>query len=173
MSEEFDRRDWAEDLNAGIRNGDTWLRGVKILVLLLFLVAVRILVFLLAVFQFLHCLLRNRPNEFVMPAAAWLARYVEKVILFLGWNSNRAPFPFAGLDDVWEDEPDNGQTDFRFDDDEWPDESREGRHDSDSPEPPEEHDKPEEPAGGSGEEAGEAESETDDDRNGPPPRPDA
>jgi len=105
MSEKFDKRDWAEDLNEGVRNRDTWFRGLKILVLLLFLAIARFALLVTVAYQFCFCLVRNRPSEIMLPAGRWLASYAEKAILFMTWNSNHAPFPFTHFNRVMEREP--------------------------------------------------------------------
>jgi hypothetical protein len=102
MSDEFDKRDWAEDLNDGIRNRDTWFRGLKIVVLLLFLAIARFALLVTVAYQFCFCLVRNRPSEIMLPVGRWLALYVEKSILFMTWNSDHAPFPFTHFNRVME-----------------------------------------------------------------------
>ena len=67
MSDEFDRRDWAEDLNEGIRSRDTWFRGLKIIVLMFFLAIARFALLVAVAYQFCFCLVRNRPSEVMLP----------------------------------------------------------------------------------------------------------
>ena len=172
MSDEFEKRDWAEDLNEGIRNRDTWLRGLKIVVLFLFLAAARFVLALLALFQFLHCLFRNRPGEFVRPAGPWLARYIELVILYVTWSSDYAPFPFAPLGEVADGPPDYGRGEAPPAADEDSYEYEDDRYDSEPADlPPDAEDILPEDEPRNGDERGEDESA--DDGSRPPPRPDA
>jgi hypothetical protein len=172
MSDEFDRRDWMEDLNEGIRNGSTWLRGLKILVLMLFLAVARLALIVIVFYQFCFCLVRNRPSELVFPVGAWLARYVEKVILFVTWYSDHAPFPFSHINRVLDEEPDYWREDYGF----APEEGEgyagaEDRDDEQPPSPP----APDEMRGAESEQPPESgdEVEEDEDRGNRPPRPDA
>jgi len=168
MSDEFDRRDWAEDLNEGIRNRDTWLRGLKIIVLFLFVAAARFVLIITTFYQFCFCLVRNRPSEFVKPIGPWLARYVEKVILFITWNSDHAPFPFTHFNRVMGEEPE-----YRYDESAFHAEeetyAEENEQYSPAPPPAEEADEDHKIEEDTGEESPE------DDKSQPnePPRPDA
>lgn len=173
MSDEFDRRDWAEDLNAGIRNRDTWFRGLKTLVLFLFLAVARFALIVTAVYQFCFCLVRNRPSEFAMPVGPWLALYVEKTILFITWNSDRAPFPFAPLREVMEQQSDYQYEEpaFQAEDETFDDEEEPYRHEPASPPTARDEMADDEP-----DTSGETDEETgkdDGEQSSQPPRPDA
>ncbi len=178
MNDEFDRRDWAEDLNEGIRNRDTWFRGLKIIVLLFFIAVARLALLVAVVYQFCFCLVRNRPSDIMLPIGRWLARYVEKIILFITWNTDHAPFPFTHINRVMEWEPDyrNEEPAYQAEDENFAEE--EERYDSEPPAPPaaEEEVSEEEPAADeqAGEESDEEpEPENDEGQSRPPPRPDA
>ncbi len=177
MSDEFDRRDWVEDLNQGIRNRDTWFRGLKILVLLLFLAVARFALIVTVIYQFCFCLVRNRPSELVRPAGPWLARYVELIILYVTWSTDYAPFPFAPMRDITEEggysygESSSGPEEEASD-------YEEERYDSEPPAPPPgaEDALPEDEAAPPEDEAlpeDEGTDEGDDEQPTPPPRPDA
>lgn len=163
MSDEFDKRDWAEDLNEGIRNRDTWFKGLKILVLMLFMAVARFALIATAFYQFCFCLVRNRPSEFVMPVGPWLARYVEKIILFITWYSDHAPFPFTHINRVMGEEPEYRYEESAFHADDGKSSEEDEQY---SPAPPPVAD---EVADETGEEPGEDEE----DRPNEPPRPDA
>lgn len=179
MSDEFDKRDWAEDLNEGIRNRDTWFRGLKIIVLLFFLAIARFALLVAVVYQFCFCLVRNRPSEIMLPIGQWLARYVEKAILFMTWNTDHAPFPFTHISRVMEWEPDyrDEEPEFQAADESFAEE--EERYDSEPPATPstedevadEEPEAADEQTGEEGDE--EPEPEDDEGQSRPPPRPDA
>lgn len=177
MSDEFDERDWREDLYEGIRNRDTWFRGLKILVLLLFLAVARFALIAIVIYQFCFCLVRNSPSDLARPVGPWLARYVELAILYVTWSSDYAPFPFAPLREVAEEasytyaEPEPGF-------EEEPSDYEEERYESEPPAPPPGAGDalPEDEAAPPEDEAlpeDEAEPGRDDDQPNPPPRPDA
>jgi hypothetical protein len=178
MSDEFDYRDWKEDLYDGLRNKDNWFRGLKIVVLSLFLIAVRVTLALLTLFQFCHCLFRNRPSEAVIQAGPWLGRYVDQSIRFMTWHSDRAPFPFAHPREVMEDEPAYRAAEAAPDAEEEQYAYEEERYDSEPPAPPPgaEDALPEDNGGVPEDEAlpeDESTDEGDDEQPSPPPRPDA
>lgn len=168
MSDEFDRRDWVEDLNEGIRNRNTWFRGLKIVVLLLFLAIARFALLIGIAYQFCFCLVRNRPSEIMLFAGRWLARYLEKAVSFMTWNSDYAPFPFAFPGEVMEREPEYRDEETVF---HARDESSAGEEEQYAPEPPapppaEEIAAPDDATDGE-------EPEEDENQSNPPPRPDA
>lgn len=172
MSDEFDRRDWVEDLNEGIRNRNTWFRGLKIVVLLLFLAIARFALLIGIAYQFCFCLVRNRPSEIMLFAGRWLARYLEKAVSFMTWNSDYAPFPFAFPGEVMEREPEYRDEETAF---HARDESSAGEEEQYAPEPPapppaEETAAPDDTADG---EEPEEEPGDGEDQSKPPPRPDA
>lgn len=181
MNDEFDKRDWAEDLNEGIRNRDTWFRGLKIVVLLLFLAIARFALLVAVLYQFCFCLVRNRPSEIMLPVGHWLARYVEKAILFMTWNTDHAPFPFTHFNRVMEREPDyrDEEQAFQAADESFAEE--EERYDSEPPALPPDVDEAkagepaDEQAVDNGDEPEEEEKEEGEaeDQSTPPPRPDA
>lgn len=172
MSDEFDRRDWVEDLNEGIRNRNTWFRGLKIVVLLLFLAIARFALLIGIAYQFCFCLVRNRPSEIMLPAGRWLAHYVEKIILFVTWNSDHAPFPFAPLGEVMEREPEyrDEETVFHARDESSAGEEEQYAPESPAPPPAEETAAPDDATDG---EEPEGEPGDGEDQSKPPPRPDA
>jgi hypothetical protein len=171
MSEEFDKRDWAEDLNEGVRNRDTWFRGMKILVLLLFLAIARFALLVTVAYQFCFCLVRNRPSEIMLPAGRWLARYAEKAILFMTWNSNHAPFPFTHFNRVMEQEPEYRDENFGVQAEEEYFTNDDEPYAPEPPAPPATDDEvtDEQPD----DEDTEEPEEDEEDRPGQPPRPDA
>lgn len=173
MSDEFDRRDWAEDLNQGIRNRDTWFRGLKIIVLLFFIAVARLALLVTVAYQFCFCLVRNRPSDIMLPVGLWLARYVEKTILFMTWNSDHAPFPFSHINRVMEREPDyrDEGTAYREEEENFADE--EERYDSEPPALPPTEDKVADEEPDTAPETGDEEEEEEEDRPNQPPRPDA
>lgn len=105
MSSEFDRRDWAEQFTVNVKSGDTWFRGLQILVLLLALTVARFVLYFATAYQFCFFLVRGRPSDIMLPVGYFLARYIEKIALFMTWNSDDAPFPFSPLADVTADAP--------------------------------------------------------------------
>ncbi len=178
MSDEFDKRDWAEDLNEGVRNRDTWFRGLKIIVLLLFLAIARFALLVTVAYQFCFCLVRNRPSEIMLPAGRWLAIYAEKAILFMTWNSDHAPFPFTHFNRVMEQKPDYRDENSAFQAEE---EYLAGDQEPYAPEPPvpptaDDEAADEEPPGAEEQPGGDDAEEPEEDeeeRPGQPPRPDA
>jgi len=86
-----DDRGWT----AGFRSGQTWIRGFFMLVFLFILWFARLLLIVIAVFQFGAQLIMRRPVARGLPLGRSLAAYLQQIALFLTFNSEHKPFPFA------------------------------------------------------------------------------
>ena len=91
MHDEFDEGSWT----AGFRSKRTWIRGFFMLVFLFILWFARLLLIVIAVFQFGAQLIMRRPVARGLPLGRSLAAYLQQIALFLTFNSEHKPFPFA------------------------------------------------------------------------------
>lgn len=76
--------------------------------MLLFLVATRlvgVLLFFLALFQFLCALIVREPNGNVRSFGKGLSRYLAEIVQFLTYNTERKPWPFSPWSDLRPTEP--------------------------------------------------------------------
>lgn len=78
-----------------VKNPDTWLRGLFILVFGVILYFAVILVWLVAVFQFVTKLLTGDLNRQVADFNGGLLRYISLILGYITFQSDDKPFPFS------------------------------------------------------------------------------
>jgi hypothetical protein len=83
------------ELLRGFRSRQTWVRGFFMLIFLFALWFMRLLITIVAVFQFGALLIAGHPLEPLMPFGRGLALYVQQMTLFLTFNTEELPFPFS------------------------------------------------------------------------------
>lgn len=107
MYDDFDDRDWT----TGFRSRRTWVRGFFMLLFLFIVWFVRLLLTVVAVFQFGAQLITGRPVARGLPFGRGLARYLQQIAMFLTYNTDDKPFPFGPWPDtgVPEAESDTGE----------------------------------------------------------------
>lgn len=74
---------------------DTWLRGFFMLVFAVIYQIAEVVVFAIAIFQFLAVLLTGQPNGRLLEFGRSLSRFIYEVMRFFTFNSDDKPFPFA------------------------------------------------------------------------------
>jgi hypothetical protein len=84
-----------EDLKQNLTASETWLRGLFILLFAFLLVVARIVTGAVVVIQFLFTVFTGQTNENLRDFGASLASYVYQALLFVTYNSDTKPFPFA------------------------------------------------------------------------------
>jgi len=87
--------DYDGDWTSGFRSRRIWVRGFFMLVFLFILWLARLLLIVLAVFQFGALLIARRPVGRLLPFGRSLAFYLQEIGLYLTCNSEDKPFPFA------------------------------------------------------------------------------
>ncbi|UCH74278.1 MAG: DUF4389 domain-containing protein [Rhodospirillales bacterium] len=95
MYDDYDDGDWT----SGFRSRRTWTRGFFMLLFLVILWLARLLLIVVAVFQFGAQLITRRPVGRLLPFGRSLAIYLQEIALFLTYNSEYKPFPFASWPD--------------------------------------------------------------------------
>jgi len=73
----------------------TWVRGLYMVLFVVFYSITEILVTVVVVFQFLHVLLTGRQNERLLSFGNSLSIYVYEMMSFFTYNSEEKPFPFG------------------------------------------------------------------------------
>ena len=84
---------------AHITNLKTWKRGLFMLFFAIISGVVKLLVSLVAVFQFITVLIKGQTNETVIPLGQNLSTYTYQITLFLTFNTDDMPFPFMDFPD--------------------------------------------------------------------------
>ncbi|MFT4994983.1 MAG: hypothetical protein ACI965_002025 [Paraglaciecola sp.] len=88
-----------ETSKAALTNLDTWKRGLFILVFAIISGVAKLIVSLVAVFQFITLLFKGHTNEALLPFAQNLSTYLYQITLFLTFKTDEMPFPFLDFPD--------------------------------------------------------------------------
>lgn len=91
MAEEFD----TEELKENVRQQDSWLRLLFIIIYAVVLWATSIVLGLVVIFQFLSVLLTRKPQGTLLEFGGSLAEFVRQIVAYLTFNSEDKPFPFG------------------------------------------------------------------------------
>lgn len=84
-----------EELRKNLTAADTWVRGVfMVLFAIVYGVAIGVL-FLVIPFQFCHTLFVGKPSDPLLDFSENLCAYVYEILLYVSFNSDERPFPFA------------------------------------------------------------------------------
>ena len=84
-----------DDLKQNLTAGETWIRGLFILLFAFALVIARFVTGAVVVIQFLFTVFTGQVNDNLKIFGASLARYVYNCLLFVTYNSDDKPFPFG------------------------------------------------------------------------------
>jgi hypothetical protein len=98
-----------ENTKATLTNLDTWKRGLFMIVFAIISGVAKLVVTVVAVFQFITLLFKGQANEAVIPFGQNLSTYLYQITLFLTFKTDEMPFPFLDFPDgAPESEPDEG-----------------------------------------------------------------
>lgn len=84
-----------EQLKTNLTSSRLWVRFVYMLLFSFFLYVASLVVCVVVVVQFLFCLLAGTDNVKLRKFGNSLAQYVKDALMFLTFNSEHKPFPFA------------------------------------------------------------------------------
>jgi hypothetical protein len=84
-----------EELKKNIRESKTWLRGLYMLMFLVFYAVAKVIIFAVIAFQFILMLLTAKTNEKLVKLGKSLSTYLYQILLFLTFNSDEHPYPFG------------------------------------------------------------------------------
>ena len=88
-----------ENTKATLTNLDTWKRGLFMIVFAIISGVAKLVVTVVAVFQFITLLFKGQANEAVIPLGQNLSTYLYQITLFLTFKTNEMPFPFLDFPD--------------------------------------------------------------------------
>jgi hypothetical protein len=88
-----------EKTKATLTNLDTWKRGLFMIVFAIISGVAKLVVTLVAVFQFITLLFKGQTNEAVIPLGQNLSTYLYQITLFLTFKTDEMPFPFFPFPD--------------------------------------------------------------------------
>jgi hypothetical protein len=89
-----------EDLKQNLTATDTWVRGLFMILFLIVYGCAKAVLYLIVFFQFFHTLFTGRPSSPLLDFSENLCAYIYEILLYISFNSNDMPFPFA----PWPDE---------------------------------------------------------------------
>ena len=84
-----------EELKQNIKERKTWLRGLYMLMFLVFYSVAKVIIFAVIAFQFILTLVTGKTNERLVKLGQSLSTYLYQILIFLTFNSNEHPYPFG------------------------------------------------------------------------------
>ena len=88
-----------EKTKATLTNTDTWKRGLFMVVFSIISGVAKLIVTLVAIFQFVTLLFKGQINNAVIPLGQNLSTYLYQITLFLTFKTDEMPFPFLPFPD--------------------------------------------------------------------------
>jgi len=88
-------------IKENIRSRPTWTRGLFMLLFAVIYGLAELVITAVVVFQFFYVLLSGKSNERLLVFGQGLSTFVYNIMLFLTYNIEEKPFPFA----PWTNEP--------------------------------------------------------------------
>jgi hypothetical protein len=82
-----------------LTNLDSWKRGLFMIVFAMISGVAKLIVTLVAVFQFVTLLFKGQANAAVIPLGQNLSTYLYQITLFLTFKTDEMPFPFLAFPD--------------------------------------------------------------------------
>jgi hypothetical protein len=83
------------ELKQHLTAGDTWMRGLFILIFAVIYSIAEIVLTAVVVFQFLATLFTGGPNARLRAFGLSLAAFIYEIVAFMTFNSDDRPFPFG------------------------------------------------------------------------------
>ncbi len=84
-----------DDLKQNLTASETWIRGFFILLFVFLLVIARVVTGAVVVIQFLFTVFTGQTNDNLRFFGASLASFIYQALLFVTYNTDDKPFPFA------------------------------------------------------------------------------
>jgi hypothetical protein len=88
-----------EKTKATLTNMDTWKRGLFMVLFIIISGVAKLIVTLVAVFQFITLLFKGEANEEMVAFGQNLSTYLYQITLFLTFKTGEMPFPFTAFPD--------------------------------------------------------------------------
>ena len=85
----------SDDVKQNLKSQSTWIRGLYMLLFIVFSRIAEIVLLAVIVFQFLLKLFTGETNDRLLKLGQGLSTYVYQVFVFLAFNSEYHPYPFG------------------------------------------------------------------------------
>lgn len=98
--------DQSDNLQQNIANHRNWLRLLYMLLFALLLHVAGIVMWALCALQFIFALTTGQDNANLRQMGKAVSRFIHQALLFVSYNTERKPFPFAHWpEETWQEEP--------------------------------------------------------------------
>ena len=84
-----------DEIKQNIKEKSTWLRGLYMILFLIFYSVAKVIIFTIIAFQFILSLLTGKTNERLVKLGQSLSTYIYQIMTFLTFNSEEHPYPFG------------------------------------------------------------------------------
>ena len=85
----------SDELKQNIKERKIWLRGLYMLLFLIFYSFAEAILFVVVAFQFIISLITGSTNEKLLKLGQGLSSYIYQILTFLTFNSELHPYPFS------------------------------------------------------------------------------
>ena len=85
----------SNDVKQNLKSQSTWMRGLYMLIYMVFYTIADIVLFAIIVFQFLMKLFTGNTNDRLLKLGQGLSTYIYQVLQYLSFNSEYQPYPFG------------------------------------------------------------------------------
>ena len=84
-----------DTLKQNLKEKSTWLRGLYMLLFILFISVAKVVILAVIIFQFLSELITHKSNPRLLKLGQSLSTYSYQILVFLTFNSEYRPYPFG------------------------------------------------------------------------------
>ena len=84
-----------DEIKQNLKKSNSWLRGLYMLMFLVFYSVAEVIIFAVITFQFVLLLFTAKPNERLVKLGQSLSTYQYQILVFLTFNSEMHPYPFG------------------------------------------------------------------------------
>ena len=84
-----------DEIKQNIKERTTWMRGLYMLLFLIFYSVAKVIIFSIIAFQFVLSLLTGKTNDRLIKLGQSLSTYLYQILTFLTFNSEEHPYPFG------------------------------------------------------------------------------
>jgi hypothetical protein len=84
-----------DTLKQNLKDKSTWLRGLYMLLFILFISVAKVVILAVIIFQFLSALITHKSNQRLLKLGQSLSTYSYQILVFLTFNSEYRPYPFG------------------------------------------------------------------------------
>jgi len=85
----------SDDVKQNLKNQSTWMRGLYMLLFIIFSRIAELVLGVIILFQFLLKLFTGETNERLLKLGQGISTYVYQTLQFLSFNSEYHPYPFG------------------------------------------------------------------------------